>query len=82
MKKGLKLIKVEIDSDGKMKCFTISKSGEVASMTLTRTQRHLFRRYTDHDFIDQIESEFGPNMLDDTFVITMNGEIVFSLEED
>lgn len=82
MKKGLKFIKVEIDADGKMKCYTVSKSGEVSSYVLTRSQRHLFRRYSDSDFVEQVENTFGKNALDETFVITKENEVVYSLDEE
>ena len=76
MKKGTQITNV-VFKNGKVSATARLKTTDIG-LALTRTQRNLFRHYRDHDFLDQIEAEFGnADILSDDFYIEIDGEVVY-----
>jgi hypothetical protein len=77
MKKGTQILSVTFTKDGRVKAEARLKTLTI-DLALTRNQRNLFRHYRDHDFLDQIATEFGnASILSDDFFIKINDEIVY-----
>ena len=81
MKKGTKIIKVEI-IDSTMKAYTMDKHGEVSKLDLSRKQRDIFGRYKSPSFVDNVRAEFNADVLDEHFIIEKNGKQVYPPKKD
>ena len=83
MKKGTKIIKVEIATGGKTTAYTMDRNGNVAPLKLSYGQRKLFQsEYNDPDFKQDVAKEFGADVLDEYFVIEKNGKQVYPPKEE
>lgn len=76
MRKGAQITHVEIDN-GRITAYAKLKT-TVIELALTRTQRNIFKHYANHDFLNQVETEFGNSaILSDDFYVKVDGEIVY-----
>lgn len=81
MKKGTKIIKIEIN-DFEMRAFTMDKHGQVSRLDLSRKQRDIFGRYKSSSFVDNVRAEFNADVLDEHFIIEKNGKQVYPPKKD
>lgn len=81
MKKGTKIIKVEIN-DSEMRAFAMDKHGQVSRLDLSRKQRDIFGHYKSSSFVDNVRAEFNADVLDENFIIEKNGKQVYPPKKD
>lgn len=75
MKKGEKLLKVQIERGGKLTVTTTN--GSIAK--LSRSERNALANYKNKSYIDDIRKMFGnQDIFADDFAIEKNGEIKFT----
>ena len=83
MKKGTKIIKVEIMTGGKTMAYVMDRNGDVTPLKLSYGQRKLFQsEYHDPNFKQNVAKEFGADVLDECFVIEKNGKQVYPPKDD
>ena len=72
MKKGQQIEKIIINKDH----VTVYDT-EGCEVKLTRTQRHIFKRWKDWNFLDKLADEFGKkDVLTDNYCVIVDGEMV------